>query len=595
MKRIFSVFSSITFIILLLANCEKEQIVPEPYEESIQKLINSHFVKGDSIRNTNKELDLFLRTRFPQEDKFTDENSSFNSYGFAIDTEKILQLSADTYTNYIFTTHRGIPTIDNTENYVLTVFEDGSYMQLLINYPLFESAGTLTPDITNATVTYINDAMLLTGADSSPCTSPTEEIMSWSEEATCYYFDCTAGGNHSYGQSCRGSESQQPQKICLSGWVVTGCVVYGGSTTPADDGTLNGGGSTNNQPNPNNPTTGEVPVVPFIPYWQRVVSCVNNGVIASPSNISELPLSNNDITWLQSKTGAVHATAIFDFLAENGCDENTKDFVKKAVEALQNDSEVDFKHKIIIDATLKLKPCHAKVIKATFESTAPVIQLVKAAFNENTKFSYNLRAETFLANLAHINAGTNPLVSCDQGDCVMETTFNTTYLDSASDLSIAKTAIHESIHAVLGYMYKIGALQTLSTDPDFSELLVAFTTLQAATTANEINNLGNNLNDLQHEFMTELIDDMALALKDYGVSKGYNLPFSYYKKMIWGSGSMINTPNFQTEFSYFEQQEVIAIGKAESTATTQTYLINQYDEVTIQTSGTKPNTNEPCN
>ena len=407
MKRIFSVFFSITCIILLLVNCEKEQITPETHEEFIQKEINSHFVKGDSIRNTNKELDQFLRTRFDQNNAFSGENDTFNSYGFTIDTEKIIQLSTDLYTNYIFTTHRGIATTDYTENYVLTIFQDGSYMQLLINYPLLDNAGTLTPDITNATAVYINDATLLTGIESSPCGNTTEEIISWSEEVNCYYLDCTAGENHSYGEFCHGSPSQQPARICMGGWAVTGCITYGGSTTPSNNAPTGSGNATNTHTQPDQ-NTNEVPVIPFVPYWQRVVSCMNNGALGTIDNTQQLPLSENDIIWLQSKAGAAHAEAIFNFMDENSCSESNKDFVKDAVEALRNNGEVDFKHKIIIDATLKLKPCHAKVIKATFESTAPIIQLVKAAFNEETKYTYNLNAATIFPTGVNANTSTLP-------------------------------------------------------------------------------------------------------------------------------------------------------------------------------------------
>ena len=330
----------------------------------------------------------------------------------------------------------------------------------------------------------------------------------------------------------------------------------------------------------------------FIPAWQEVVDCMNGGVLGGFNNNETL--SQEDIAWLQDRaTGGKYVSAINNFISENGCEES-EDFIKEAIETLRNDGEVDFEERILIDATLANKPCHAKMIKATFSGSSDLVQSVKEFFNDDTKYAYRLKASQFTGNYTSTNATTNPFPTCNQGDCTVLTEFNTTYLDSATDLAIAKTAIHESVHAILTYLFQIGALEAEGDHPNYKDLLIAFTNLQASTSPDTDGTIAT-LNDLQHEFMTDLVDEMADALQDYGQSRGYSLSLDYYKKLVWSSSSMMETSNYTTEFSHFERLQILAIGLAESTNTNQIYLINQYDEVDLQPTGIQPSATEPCN
>ena len=152
---------------------------------------------------------------------------------------------------------------------MLTVFNDGRYMQVLIYYPFIESESGLVADINNATVTYINDTSLLTGIETSPCPSASAEIIAWEEE--CVPVNCVDIGNHSPGEACDNGEYVAHWN-CTGAWVVTGCVYTGGggsssgSNNPNDPfpPTGNGGNPTNpvEPNNPDNPDE-EVPTVPF--------------------------------------------------------------------------------------------------------------------------------------------------------------------------------------------------------------------------------------------------------------------------------------------------------------------------------------------
>ncbi|WP_046757997.1 hypothetical protein [Kordia jejudonensis] len=511
MKRIFRIFP--IALILLLFCCEKDQEIEIQEQEYVKEnVIKSHFVKGDSIRNVNKDLDRFLHTRFERNASIASENDAINSYGFTIDTEKIIQLSTDAYTNYIFTTHRGIATTAYTENYVLTIFQDGSYMQSLISYPLIDVAGTLTADIDNATAIYIDDTILLTGTESSPCGNTSEEIIGWSDDVNCYYLECTAGGRHSWGEYCSGSPSQQPARICMGGWIATGCITYGASYPSNTFPTTNTGNATNTtQPDP----TDEVPIIPFVPYWQRVVSCVNNGATGTLGNSAALPLSDSDIAWLQSKAGSAHAAAIFDFLVENGCNENAKDFVKQAVEALQNEADVDFEEKIIMDNSLENYPCQKKIIKEAYSLRTPILDLFRDIFESSVVVTPNAGTinVTYRAdNLGSILYSANTLPNPSDNAQSFKTTYNTLLLDNCTDLKLAGTTVHEAIHAVLLHYFYTGGLVVTSSNanPTYKELVEAFVAHREQ--------IGDS-NTPQHNYMVNLKDMISDAIYLWATTK----------------------------------------------------------------------------
>jgi hypothetical protein len=103
------------------------------------------------------------------------------------------------------------------------------------------------------------------------------------------------------------------------------------------------------------------------------------------------------------------------------------------------------------------------------------------------------------------------------------TTFNTSWMAGASDLSIARTMIHEAIHAYLSYYHFANVPAYTGT---YLELLRQYRT----SVANQ------NVGDEQHFIMEKAFVEQVIApaLQQYGNSKGYNLDFTYYKDLAWG-------------------------------------------------------------
>lgn len=183
-------------------------------------------------------------------------------YNFTIDTTKVQVISSDAFDSYTFNVEREEAEVNVLENYVITIFNNGNYAQMLLTYPYVIENGEILYDFENAIAEYIFDDSLLLGKSGSPCPSTSEEIIAW-EDGGCIAVNCGLEGNHSPGEACDDGEVRAHWN-CGGAWVVTGCVYTGGGTytggTDPSNNTTNGGGNSNDT---NNIPNEEIPVIPF--------------------------------------------------------------------------------------------------------------------------------------------------------------------------------------------------------------------------------------------------------------------------------------------------------------------------------------------
>jgi len=104
------------------------------------------------------------------------------------------------------------------------------------------------------------------------------------------------------------------------------------------------------------------------------------------------------------------------------------------------------------------------------------------------------------------------------------TTMNNSYLQNATKLSIARTMIHEQVHAYFNALYSnVIPLNSFS----FQEKMDKYA---------KDNGFIVGTNRFHHEFMAQFVDAMAYSLyqwdKEYG--SGGNLGWNYYKSMAFG-------------------------------------------------------------
>jgi len=128
----------------------------------------------------------------------------------------------------------------------------------------------------------------------------------------------------------------------------------------------------------------------------------------------------------------------------------------------------------------------------------------------------------------------------DKNYKVVSTTFDASKFVNSNDLSMARTMLHESIHAYL--------VTYFANTPSYAS--VSYPDLLAAYAADA----SNNPNNPQHSVIANNWRiDLAWALEQYGLSKGYALSSQYYSDMAWGG---LTTTSAFLALSYSDQARI---------------------------------------
>tara|TARA_R100000935_G_C2830105_1_gene164557 strand:+ start:973 stop:1992 length:1020 start_codon:yes stop_codon:yes gene_type:complete len=245
-------------------------------------------------------------------------------------------------------------------------------------------------------------------------------------------------------------------------------------------------------------------------------------------------------------------------------------------------------------------PCVAKIVQEAYSVSSPLTGLVSDAFATNDGSNLNFTySSTITPN------GTTTEVSrynARAKTCDIKITFNETYISKATELSIARTTLHESLHATLVFMFEEGVLQNDTGTPilGFESLVNEYILYLSAKPS--------NLGKAHHELMSDFVLDIASSLSSFGRSKGYDLPFSYYKAMSWGG--LENTLSFKTLYPKYldpldainnpdniniDYLKIVNINAAEKDNITLTYTHPDGTTYTNTSQGNVLNANLPCN
>jgi len=143
------------------------------------------------------------------------------------------------------------------------------------------------------------------------------------------------------------------------------------------------------------------------------------------------------------------------------------------------------------------------------------------------------------------NADTNPSPYRES----VISTFDEKYLKTATDLAIARTMLHEGVHAWLVNAFKSDYQKaTLDYPRLFEEFMKGKT----------------DLNELHHnEIVRSFIDDIAHNLELFGRASGYVLNNQYYADMAWGG---LQTTRYFMSLPQVDRDRINAILEAEQTA-----------------------------
>lgn len=160
-------------------------------------------------------------------------------------------------------------------------------------------------------------------------------------------------------------------------------------------------------------------------------------------------------------------------------------------------------------------------------------------FNESAKFDYIVNSDPSLDPKSNAKTYYPAVYNPITGNYGITTSFNPDYLGKATDLSMARTMIHESVHAYLIYVLK---------GEPFDDMKEA---LDAYIDKNEFPNTFNN--NLNHNFMAQFVNAIAyqLQLWDQNHGTGGNLGWQYYHDMAWGGLTGYQNPNDEAQILFY--------------------------------------------
>ena len=241
-------------ILLTLNNCQNEGIeFREDKSNFLKGLSYQDFLNVKNSPIVRAKTNKFIYTDSPLNRTDTDPIT------FSIDTTAVQVIESEAYISYTFTAHMFNEVENQLSNYILTIYNNESVNQLLVTYPILTDGDTISYDMNNIIAEEIDGEVSYSRL---PGCEGYYEVVSWDAYGgTCVDYDCTAGGNHSPGDSCSGNESEQAYTICTGAWV-TSCVGGGnnGAGNPSnEDPSSGGGGSTG-------PTGGPASPIAVVPY-----------------------------------------------------------------------------------------------------------------------------------------------------------------------------------------------------------------------------------------------------------------------------------------------------------------------------------------
>ena len=250
-----------------------------------------------------------------------------------------------------------------------------------------------------------------------------------------------------------------------------------------------------------------------------------------------LNLRGAELAWVAKSDNNAAVKAIYTFLQRNEVDgvyfPEAVSFAEAAMETWMENKNtlVDFENQIIIEPSV---PDCVKNIITKIGSDSVYLDLgdmpdfvkmelnlsgyIMDIFNNSSKYHLNFKVGTLASNK---NAHTFFNIDTRAFDI----TLNTSYISNATDLAIARTIIHESLHAYIKLIYHTQVLSSLHESLDYL-----------------LSQNGDNPNTAQHILMTQqFLQGIANSLESWDNSS--LTKNNYYNFLSW-SGGMLATPAF---------------------------------------------------
>ncbi len=588
-------------LLLIAISCEDEASLFESIDMvEVQEESNLEGIKVKNVSLKQLNHKQSLKNSITKISKEFDVNKEFSkggltskidvvTGGFTILTENILEVSTDSTTAYTFKIETPTDSSSTFENFVIDFPNDSIYHFYIYKYTYDNTIkGDFPYDVDFIEVDEnIVDISVLSDL--------------YSKETICGYtinmvegvkIRCTCCNEEAIHITCESGYLSETANFPL---VIYNGSCSGGSSTSTNTDSSNS--STCKDCSSNNTTQGDAGSDP------------NSPTVASISLEEQQYLNFVKGLEPESKSWLVHndninsQIHIYQYLSVNEFSFEAENFATLALDALINKDDVDYTLEIIIKKKLNDDyPCHANVISEAIGVCSPLTQIILDVFeaNDQNNLVFYSADDIKMASLnSKGNATTFPVMTCNNnGGCNTSIYFRESYLESATDLAIAKTTIHEALHAVLVYMHESNLLE--SDNKEYFDLIDAYGLY--------LQTKPSGLGRTQHEIISSLVDDIASSLSTYGGSQGYNLSFDYYKDLSWGG--LMGTQAFKTLYpKYLNPLDAVNnkdninpayllinnLLASENTNSSFTYPHPNGNTYETEPKGTSPSQNSPCN
>jgi hypothetical protein len=213
---------------------------------------------------------------------------------------------------------------------------------------------------------------------------------------------------------------------------------------------------------------------------------------------------------------------LYNYVQTNNCSEEAQNFAQLAIEALMNDGEVDFEDRIIYDpSTIEcaldiMLDLHnkdtSKSLVPDLEGVSHLSQIILNMFAASKDYSLHFKVAQLGTNSNgdELNGRTVPIGG---NHLAWEITIDSDLVQNGTRLFIAKTIIHEVMHAYINFVLRENPLSNMVNELQRYNLSL------------------NNSNLTHHEFIGQYVDALASSLS---VWDNHAQDMSYYKMLSWG-------------------------------------------------------------
>jgi hypothetical protein len=201
------------------------------------------------------------------------------------------------------------------------------------------------------------------------------------------------------------------------------------------------------------------------------------------------------------------------------------------------------------------KECQASILGNFMNIDSNIINNVTNIFFGNNDYNLRILDVDLPIELNALASTVPPDGMVLNENTVIDIRFDNSYLENATDLSIALSAAHEFIHVNFIYLFIEGTL--LTNYPDYVDMNTAFENFEIDHTPLNAQILQNEMHNVYDDF----IDDMSNAVYLFAQATNIeNLTLDYSRKFVIGHHQ--NTDSFQnltseeqTEYSTIAQNE----------------------------------------